>query len=155
MRESDLRGVKDPKSSEIKGRRVKRPKMVGDGPLYVPQEIKDQNVGYFLYWAVSSDKNPYTLLELRRRGYDFVPAEQLKVLDESFGGANVGLEHTYSDGNYICTGTGSGTKSYLMRIKQELKDELDEMALEEILDNQSRIDADIDSVPGSYRKNMD
>lgn len=149
-RESDLRGVKE--GHEIThAKKVKRPKLSGDGPLHVPQEIKDLNQGYFLYWAVTSDRNPYTLLELRRKGYDFVPASQLKAISDAFGDGT-GLENTYSDGQYICTGTGAGTKSYLMRIKQELKDEIEEAFKEEVLENQSRIDQDAASKPGVYRK---
>ena len=148
IKESDLRGIKEPREP-VRAERAKRGRIVGKGPLYIPQEIRDQNKGYFLYWAVSSSDKEYTLLELRRNGYDFVPAEQLTVLSENFG---TGLEHTYSDGNYICTGTGNGTKSYLMRIKQEIKDEIDAEHLAARLKNQSRITDDPMALPGVFKK---
>lgn len=148
IKESDLRGINNPREP-VRAERAKRSRIVGKGPLFVPQEIKDQNKGYFLYWAASSQSNEYTLLELRRSGYEFVPAEQLTVLSESFG---TGLEHTYSDGGYICTGTGNGSKSYLMRIKQELKDELDAEHVARRLKNQSRIVDDPMALPGVFKK---
>ena len=128
-----------------------RRKLNNPGPLYVPPELVELNKGYHLRWEVSSDRNPYSMLEMRRLGYEFVPAKQLQAISDALGDGGA-LAQTYTDGEYICTGTGAGTRSYLMRIRQELKDEIDADFRSDILENKSRIDAELTENPNIYKK---
>lgn len=137
--------IREPVRTNIRARTVG-----SRGPLFVPPEIKEPGYEYAIIDV--SDNNMNELVQRKRDGWRFVPKEHLtkynidlEELDDS------GITNTYTDGKYICMGTGAGTRGYLMRIPLDQYKEIQSVEREE---NQRRLrakEAALENQEGGYR----
>lgn len=117
------------------------------GPLWVPDSIKAKYQGYHLGWIGVSDRDAYTIGQYQDLGFSFVTKDDIS--DTEMGESN--LSRSYIEGGKVCTGTGAGTKAYLMKIPQELYDEFCESE-EERVKERRRILGEVTNQQGVYGK---
>ena len=117
------------------------------GPLWVPASLKHKYQDYHLKWVGVSDRDSYTLGQYESLGYSFVDAKDLS--NTEMGESN--LSQSYVEGSKICTGTGAGSKAYLMKVPHALHEEFNESEEERIKERRRQL-GEVAKQPGAYGK---
>ena len=98
------------------------------GPLWVDPRLKEKYKEYHLAWSGVSDRDSYSLGQYQDMGFSFIPKTDIEELQT--GESNV--SRVYTEGNWICTGTGTDTKSYLMKCPLDMYNDFQESEEERV-----------------------